>query len=259
MPRYSQVLSLPNSGRRARSTFTYRLTNRSRSAVPIVIGETAAGRPAAAADAGGLGHVRERAVVVVAVQVVAAERGDVEILPAVAVHVRGADAHAPARAADAGAVGDVFELPAAEVAVERAARRLGSVGAVDRQGIDEVDVQPAVVVVVEERDAAAHRLHDVLLFRRGMMLERDAGLARDVAVENRRRAGLAAGRRGSRQEEQCGKTSHRFPPPFASRGSAPARMASTRAFISASLRRYDSRLRSAFAVSPSLAYTRLNW
>ena len=81
-------------------------------AVAIVVGEAAARptsrRPRTPAARGDVG---ERAVAVVAIELVAAEGGDVEVLPAVAVDVGGADAHAPARMADAGLVGDVLELP----------------------------------------------------------------------------------------------------------------------------------------------------
>ena len=157
--------------------------------VAIVVGEAAARRPSSDRDAGLLGDVGERAVAIVAIQMVAAERGHVEILPAVAVHVRRADAHAPARVADAGLVGDVLESSVAEIAIERAARRVRIVGGVHRQRVHEVDVRQPVVVVVEERHAAAHRLDDESLFRRGVMLERNAGFARDVAKEQLGAAG----------------------------------------------------------------------
>ena len=58
---------------------------------------------------------------------------------------------------DAGLVGDVLEAETAEVAVERAARRLRVVPGVDRERVGQVDVEQAVAVVVEQRDAGALR------------------------------------------------------------------------------------------------------
>ena len=55
--------------------------------VVIVVGEAAPGRPAAARQARARGDVGEGAVVVVAIQVIAADGRDVEVLPAIAVQV----------------------------------------------------------------------------------------------------------------------------------------------------------------------------
>ena len=62
---------------------------------------------------------------IVAIQLVAAERRDVDVLPAVAVDVGSADAHAPAWVADARFVGDVLELATAAIPIQRAARGAG--------------------------------------------------------------------------------------------------------------------------------------
>ena len=64
-------------------------------AVLVVVGEATAGRPTADRDAGLLGDVGERSVVVVPVQTVSAKRGDVQIFPSIAVEIGGAHAHAP--------------------------------------------------------------------------------------------------------------------------------------------------------------------
>ena len=94
-------------------------------------------------------------------------------------------------------VGHVLEAVAAEVPVEGAPRLLRVVRGVDRQRVHEVEVDAPVVVVVEGRDAAAHRLHDELLLGRGVVLERDPGLRADVAEERlvRRVRGRAPTRR----------------------------------------------------------------
>src|SRR5205823_12651393 len=62
-------------------------------AVAIVVGEPAARRPAAAAHARLRGDVGKRAVVVVAIEMIAAEGRDVDVLPSVSVDIGGADTH----------------------------------------------------------------------------------------------------------------------------------------------------------------------
>ena len=54
------------------------------------------------------------------------------------------------------------------VPLQRAARAFGSAAVATVGEFDEVDVEPAVVVEIEERHAAAHRFDDVLLFRMRM-------------------------------------------------------------------------------------------
>ena len=182
---------LPNSGRVVEVDPDVAAHEQVEVSVPVVVREAAARRPAAALHAGLLGDVREGPSLVVAVERVAPEAGDVDVLPAVPVEVGGADAHGPARVADARLVRHVLELHVPEVAVERAASGIGVVGRVHGEGVGEVDVEEPVVVVVEERDPAAHRLHDVLLLGRGLVL--DAIPASSVTSRKRRRAPPAPG------------------------------------------------------------------
>src|SRR5262249_42320385 len=104
----------------------------------------------------------ERSVAVVAVEDLVAVVGDEQIGVAVVVVVAGADALAPAAAGDAGLRGDVGERAVAVVPIEMA-HWCGVVRRRQAGAVDEKDVRPAVVVVVEDRDAAAGRLEDVLL------------------------------------------------------------------------------------------------
>ena len=181
-------------------------------AVAVVVREAAAHRPAARGDAGLRGEVREGAVAVVAVVGVAAEAGHVDVLPAVAVDVGRAHAHRPGGVSDAGPVGHVLEPPVAEVAVEHAARGLGVARRrhLGRRG--QVDVEQAVVVVVEEGEPGAHRLHDVVLLRGGVVLDADAGLARDVAEDGLRRW----------LPESCARSGDREPTGGAGQGRSPS-------------------------------------
>ena len=134
-------------------------------AVGVGVEERAARAPAAGRDAGLRRDVLEGAVALVPEQHVGAPVGDVEIDAAVAVGVARADALSPGREIDAGLRRHVLEAPAAQIAEERVAMR----DALPRRGQlgagDDVDVEPSVAVVVEERDAVAAGLEDVVLGR----------------------------------------------------------------------------------------------
>ncbi len=65
----------------------------------------------------------------------------------------------------------------------------------DRRTIHQEDVHPAVIVVVEDRDAAAHRFHDVTLFEAAAgEVEINAGGLRYVDKRNTWRSRMQARR-----------------------------------------------------------------
>src|SRR6185503_5345114 len=125
----------------------------------------AAGAPAAGRHARLRGHILERAVAAIPEQRIRSPVGDVEIEPAVAVEVASGRAAAPRREIDARGLRHVFELPAAPVAVERIAVRDAVTRRAELRAGDQVDVEQSVAVVVEQGDAAAGRLEDVIFGR----------------------------------------------------------------------------------------------
>ena len=158
-------------------------------AVVVVVEPDRARRPAGRGDARLLGDVGERAVAVVVVQRAAAVRGDEDVGVAVVVVVGDGAAHAELRAAgDAGLVGDVGERAVAVVLVERVLERRLRLVEVAGAAVDHEDVDPAVVVVVEERDARPHRLRQVAVRRHRVVVDPgDAARARGDLLEERRR------------------------------------------------------------------------
>jgi len=54
------------------------------------------------------------------------------------------------------------------IVIERAARGVWIVGGVHREGIREINVDAAVIVVIKKSDPAADRLDDVFFLRRGV-------------------------------------------------------------------------------------------
>ena len=121
--------------------------------VAIEIRERAAGAPQRRSDAGEARDIGEDAVAAVAVQHVRAEVGDVEIDPAVVVVVARAGAHAVLTMANRRSLGDVVERAVAAIPIQAVPRlprdrRIG-----ERPAVDQEDVEPPVVVVVEEQPA----------------------------------------------------------------------------------------------------------
>ena len=80
----------------------------------------------------------------------------------VVVHVAGADTVAPCSGIDPSPFRDVLEPPFAEVPIERVAMRDPLAAGSELGGRHQVDVDEAVAVVVDEGDAAASRLEDVV-------------------------------------------------------------------------------------------------
>ncbi len=204
-------------------------------AVAIVVEEAGAGGPAAAGDAGLFSDVGEGAVAVVAEQRVAAEIGDVEVWIAVVVIVAGGHAHAVVAVLHAGLFGDISEGAVAVVAVEAVpepgiglvGRGAGGHGILQAGPIDEIDVEPAVAVEVEQRDAADHGFDQVLLRGRvAIAKESDAGGSSDVAKHGQ--AIACRGPRGcsgrSQRDDDKAPPAHRDTI-FDSQGSKRGRMA----------------------------------
>ena len=141
-------------------------------AVAVHVGDRCAGMPAEGDDAGLARALGERAVAVVPEEHVVRRRRHVEVGVAVAVEVGGDAALAANGHVGVRRLRHVHE-PAAHVAEQGAGRRAAvlrpqrelRVGVV----VDREEVEPAVVVVVEPADSAAHHR---LLFRRQAVPER---------------------------------------------------------------------------------------
>ena len=139
------------------------------------------------AEARLLADVGEGAVAVVVIENRPAVGGDEEVGKAVVVVVADGHAHAEGPAGDAGLLGDVGERAVAIVLVERVADRLLGLVEIARAAVDQVDVHPAVVVVVEEGAARSHGLRQVVFGRCGVVVDpaNAAGLRRDLFEQGR--------------------------------------------------------------------------
>ena len=187
-------------------------------AVPVVV-EKGASRPPAgprAHEPGPGGHVLELALAEIPVQAVLPVVGHVEVVAAVVVVVADAGPLPPA-----GALADrgrrrVLEAAVAAVAVEVARGLLTLREALERRAVHQEDVQPPVAVVVEEGDAAARRLEQVLVplapAERGHGAQ--PGLARDLGEcePQRHRSLRIDGARHAADEEYAGERQRRARP-----------------------------------------------
>src|SRR5580704_2667523 len=117
-------------------------------AVVVVVEPDGAGAPAAGGDAGFGGDVGESTVAVVVIEDARGVLRHVNIRKAVAIVVANGDAHAVGVATDAGFLCDVSKCAVAIVFVERVAQRRIRIEEVALAAIDEINVHPAVVVVV---------------------------------------------------------------------------------------------------------------
>ncbi len=170
-------------------------------AVGVRVEKRAARAPAIRGDPCVRRRVLERAVAGVAEQDVRPPVGHVEVEEAIAVHVADAGAVAPGGQVHARARRDVFKAPASKVPVERIAVRQAFAGRRELRRRDEVDVEPPVVVVVEEGDAGPGRLEDVVLGRTSC--PRAGGQRRGFLELHRR------GRHGGRRRGRCRGRAHR--------------------------------------------------
>src|SRR5207244_377224 len=109
-----------------------------------------------------LAHFFEHALVVV-VQAILAVISDVQILPAVIVVVAHADSLSPARSRQTRFERYVAESAVMIIAIKLIGRRLSSGEPFQSGAIHDEDVGPAVVVIIENRNAGAGCLDDVLL------------------------------------------------------------------------------------------------
>ena len=180
--------------------------------VSVVIEPDPAGGPAGSQDAGRLGHVREASIPVVPIEIVGPVVGDVEVLPAVAIVVGDHDAHAESPPRNARFIGDVGEGPIPAVAIEGVPERSGWSIKIRAPAVDQVQVHPSVVVVVEERAAGTHRLRQVPASGHGILMDpTDAAVLRRDLLENDTGPGRFFARPGLGREKEEAENRHSQP------------------------------------------------
>ncbi len=176
--------------------------------ISVIVQKTAASSPAVfgSRHAGLFGHVGEGAVTVVVVEDVVAKIGDEQIVETVIIVIAHAAALPPAGARQAGLFGDVGKGAVAIVAKQIAGGMAIPQGWIEAGSVHQKNVEPAIVVVVEQRHAAAHLFEQELLVVRAagnVPGVGQAGLGGDVGEDDGRRRFGRQQKRGSQRERQC--------------------------------------------------------
>ena len=124
-------------------------------AVVVVVEPYCARCPSRSGYSGLFGDVGEGAIAVVAIENAAAVLRDVEIGEAIGVVVADRDTHAVASTGHPGFFRHIGEGAVAVVVVEGIAERTGRREDVALPAVDQVDVHPSIVVVIEDRATGA--------------------------------------------------------------------------------------------------------
>ena len=150
--------------------------------VVVVVAESSAGAPASAiAHARLRRYIRERPIAIVAIQDSAIEIGNIKIFIAVVVVVANGHSETPSTVSQSRLCADVDKCTVMIVAIKLAGVALAGANVFQGRSVDQQDVHPTIIVIVEHRDTAAHGLHDVLLFGTATgEMENDSGGARDI-------------------------------------------------------------------------------
>ena len=132
-------------------------------------------------DSGCAAHVVKGPVAIVAVEDVGTEVGHKQVGIAVVVEISDGGPQPVSGLAQAGLFRNIHEFPAAHVPIERVGGNVAQRSAAERRAVDQVNVEQAIAVVVEYREAGADRFHDVLSPRTAVRVhEVDAGFTCDV-------------------------------------------------------------------------------
>jgi hypothetical protein len=160
-------------------------------AVIVVVKPQRAGRPSGDLHPGRAGHVSKRPVAVVAVKNGPAVGGYKQVRVAVVVVVAHRRPHAERAAGHARPRGDVGKRAVPVVPVQGVPKRLSRLVEIARAAVDQVDVHPAVIVVVQKGATGTDRLGQVALLGPGVVMHPGdaAGGGGDFLKEGRRGPG----------------------------------------------------------------------
>src|SRR5256885_9743661 len=135
-------------------------------AIAVIVHKAAAGATVvlAAREASGLGHIREGAIAVVAIQNILPKTGAEDIVKAIVVIVSHANAERPANRMQPRFFRNIGKSAISVVLIETIARAFRC--ALQARARQDENVHPAVVVIVNESTATASGLDEIFFFLR---------------------------------------------------------------------------------------------
>ena len=127
-----------------------------------------------------LGDVRERSIAIVAVKYYSSVACHEQIRPAIVIEVPHDRTHGPAGITDTRLIRDVSKGSIVIIVVKRASCFFAGKRHIHALRVGKVNIGPSIAVIVNERNASAHRLHNVFLLRTRKMIEFDARRIGDI-------------------------------------------------------------------------------
>ena len=163
--------------------------------IVVIVEPDGTGGPTGSRQAGLFGYVRERSISIVVIENAAAVLRDVQIGPAVGIEVSDSDAHAIASGRDASFFRHVCKCPVSIIAVERIAQGRVRGEKVALTAVHQINVYPAVVVVVQEGATCSRCLgQEVIRGAAVLMTPGDSASGRGHFLKERLLSGLCESR-----------------------------------------------------------------
>src|SRR6185503_13307515 len=159
-------------------------------AIAIVVSPGRPGRPSAQCNSGFLGNVGEGSIVIIVVKAILPKIRNVDVGPSVVVIISDGNAESPALIGYPGVIGHVAKRPIMIVVEQRGARcwRL-TVQSGEGRAVDKVNIQPTIVVIIQEPYAGADGLENGFLLRgTGTMMKSVQASGFRELLEYRRRS-----------------------------------------------------------------------
>src|SRR5580698_193973 len=136
-------------------------------AVTVIVAKCRPCRPVAQRHAGFFCDIGKSAVVIVVIEPVLAKIRDIDVRPAVVVIVSDGDPKAPSIVGHSCLCSDIGEGAVMIVVEQSCMGRFGcALHCVIRRTVNDIDIEPTIVVIVKKRYAGPDRIQDVFLLRR---------------------------------------------------------------------------------------------
>ena len=155
--------------------------------VVIEVEEHGGGVQTLAIEARRSGNIGEGAVTIIPIKNVTTVVSNEQVDPTVAIVICGGDADAEVAAGYAGFDSDIGKSAVAVVAIESVAQRRDGFEKIGRAAIDEIEVHPPIVVVVENRDTGPHGFRQVPAAGFGVIVYEKNTRAREIHRHKNRR------------------------------------------------------------------------
>ena len=138
-------------------------------AVAVIVRPCRAGAKTTHSQTGLLGYIFELTVPLIAIKHIPTEARDINILPSIVIKIHHRYAHSPALFCQPCRLRNIGKLQTCVLMVERDHGIAALAIPIDRRSVDGDYVELAVVITVDEANAAAHRFNDVPFFWGGVV------------------------------------------------------------------------------------------